>query len=74
VSKVRVTLDEVIATCDGTEVARHKRSLAKHQTLLHADHARVLRTMRVEQQVAAAFADAVEERDLTDCDRALGVA
>ena len=71
---VRVTLDEVIATCDGTEVARHRRCLAKHQTLLHADHARVLRAMRAEQQVAAAFADAVEERDLTDYDRALGVA
>jgi transposase len=72
--EVRVTLDEVIATCDGTEVARHKRCLAKHQTLLHADHARVLRTMRLEQQVAAAFADAVDERDLADYDRALGVA
>jgi transposase len=72
--EVRVTLDEVIATCDGTEVARHRRCLAKHQTLLHPDHSRVLRAMRAEQQVAAAFADAVEERDLTDYDRALGVA
>jgi transposase len=71
---VRVTLDEVVATCDGTEVAHHRRCLAKHQTLLHPDHARVLRMMRVEQQVAAAFADVVEERDLTDYDRALGVA
>jgi hypothetical protein len=71
---VRVTLDEVIATCDGTEVARHKRCLAKHQTLLQPDHARVLRTMRAEHRVAAAFADAVEERDLDDYDRALGVA
>ena len=59
--EVRVTLDEVIATCDGTEVARHQRCLAKHQTLLAPDHSRVLRTMRVEQQVAATFADAVEE-------------
>jgi transposase len=71
---VRVTLDEVIATCDGTEVARHKRCLAKHQTILHPDHSRALRAMRVEAQVAAAFADAVEERDLGDYDRALGVA
>src|SRR5206468_1948884 len=31
---VRVTLDEVIATCDGTEVARHRRCLAKHQTAI----------------------------------------
>jgi transposase len=72
--EVRVTLDEVVATCDGTEVARHRRCLAKHQTILHPDHARVLRAMRAEQHVAAAFADAVEERDLTVYDRALGVA
>lgn len=72
--EVRVTLDEVTTTCDGTEVARHRRCLAKHQTLLHPDHARVLRAMRAEQIVASAFADAVEERDLTVYDRALGVA
>jgi hypothetical protein len=72
--EVRVTLDEVTATCDGTEVARHRRCLAKHQTLLAPDHSRVLRAMRAEQQVAAAFTDAVEERDLADYDRALGVA
>jgi hypothetical protein len=30
--------------------------------------------MRAEQQVAAAVTDAVEERDLADYDRALGVA
>ena len=45
---VRVTLDEVIVTCDGTEVARHRRCLAKHQTLLAPEHARVLRAMRAE--------------------------
>lgn len=72
--EVRVTLEEVIAACEGTEVARHPRCLATHQTLLHPDHSRVLRAMRAEHQVAAAFADAVEERDLTDYDRALGVA
>jgi transposase len=72
--EVRVTLDEVTATCDGTEVARHRRCLAKHQTFLAPDHSRVLRAMRAEQQVAAAVTDAVEERDLADYDRALGVA
>jgi transposase len=72
--EVRVTLDEVIATCDGTEVARHRRCLAKHQTLLHADHARALRAMRAERIVATAFADAVEERDLGVYDRITGVA
>jgi transposase len=71
---VRLTLDELVVTCDETEVARHKRCLAKHQTVLHADHAHALRQMRVEARVAAAFSDAVEERDLADYDRALGVA
>ena len=72
--EVRVTLDEVIVTCDGTEVARHRRCLARHQCLLAAEHARVLRSMRAEQQVTAAFAAAVEERDLEVYDRVLGVA
>lgn len=72
--EVRVTLDEVVVCCDGTEVARHRRCLAKHQSVLHPDHARVLRAMRAERIVATAFEAAVEERDLTDYDRALGVA
>jgi hypothetical protein len=48
--------------------------LAKHQTLLHPRHARVLRAIRAEQQIASEFVDTVEERDLADYDRALGVA
>jgi transposase len=72
--EVRVTLDEVIVTCDGTEVARHRRCLAKHQTLLAPEHSRVLRAMRAEAQLAATLVDEVEERDLAVYDRALGVA
>lgn len=71
---VRVTLDEVVATCEGTEVARHPRCLAKHQSLLHPDHARALRAMRAEAALAAATADEVEERDLSVYDRITGVA
>jgi hypothetical protein len=71
---VRVTLDEVVATCDGTEVARHRRCLAKHQTLLQPEHARVLRAMRAEARLASTLVDEVEERDLAVYDRALGVA
>ena len=73
--EVRVTLDEVIVTCDGTEVARHRRCLAKHQSLLHPDHAasaagdaRRAASSRPRSQTT------VEERDLADYDRALGVA
>jgi hypothetical protein len=73
--EVIVTLGEVVAHCGGTEVARHHRCLAKHQSLLQPEHARVLRAMRAEAQVAAAFAGAeVEMRDLSVYDRATGVA
>jgi hypothetical protein len=72
--EVRVTLDEVIVCCEGTEIARHRRCLAKHRSLLHPDHSRVLRAMRAETIVASAFETTVEERDLGDYDRALGVA
>ena len=72
--EVRVTLEEVVATCDGTEAARHRRCLAKHQSLLHPDHSRALQAIRAEQQVASAFAAAVQEPDLTAYDRITGVA
>jgi transposase len=71
--EVRVTLDEVTATCEGTEVARHRRCLARHQSLLAPDHARILRAMRAERLVVDAFAAAVEERDLAVYDRIAGV-
>lgn len=61
---VAVTLDEVVVNCDGTEVARHRRCLAKHQTLLAADHARILRQLRIETAAVAAVETVVEERDL----------
>jgi transposase len=71
--EVRVTLDEVIVTCDGTEAARHRRCLAEHQSLLAPEHGRVLSSMRIEARAAAVFAAAVEERDLTVYDRAVGL-
>ena len=70
---VRVTLDEVVVTCGDIEVARHRRCLASHQTLLDPDHGRTLRLMRVEQTVTDIFAAAVEQRDLTVYDRAVGL-
>lgn len=72
--EVRVTLDEVIAVCEGTEVARHRRCLAKHQSILAPEHARILRAMRAEARAAEAFSAEVEERDLTVYDRIAGVA
>jgi len=73
---VGVTLNEVTVTCEGTEVARHRRCLAKHQTLLTAEHARVLRAIRAEAIVASAVetGEMVEERDLSVYDRIVEVA
>jgi transposase len=72
--EVRVSLDEVIVSCDGTEVAGHRRRLATHQSLLAPDHARILRAMRAEQAIASPADTVVEERDLSVYDRIGGVA
>jgi len=66
---ITVTLDEVTVTCDGTEVARHKRCLAKHRTLLSAEHARIVRQIRAEAPQVPTAETAVEERDLTVYDQ-----
>jgi transposase len=71
--EVRVDLDEVVATCEDTEVARHRRCVARHQTLLAPEHARALRMLRAERVVATALAAAVEERDLSVYDRVIEV-
>lgn len=71
---VRVTLEEVVATCAGVEIARHHRCLATHQTLTLPEHGQLARQLRAEQTVVDAFAAAfVEQRDLTIYDRAIGV-
>lgn len=68
---VRVTLDDLVATCDGTEIARHRRCLARHQTLIAPEHMRALRAMRLEARLAERPVDDtfVEERDLSVYDR-----
>jgi transposase len=72
--EVRCDLEWVVATCDGIEVARHHRCLAKHQSPLDASHAMTLRKMRAEQTPVPVLESEVEERDLSDYDKALGVA
>ncbi len=72
--EVALSLDEVVVACDGTEVARHRCCLATHQTILAAEHARVLRQMRIEARAVEAVADAlgddgIEVRDLAVYDR-----
>ena len=72
---LRVDLDSVVVTCEGTEVARHRRCLAAHQSILAPEHARILRAMRAEEAVAAeADTDEVEERDLAVYDAITEVA
>jgi hypothetical protein len=57
-------------TCENTEVARHRRCLARNQSVLAPEHARILRAMRDEQAAKAeTTADEVEERDLAVYDR-----
>jgi hypothetical protein len=70
---VRVSLDRVVATCEGTVVADHPRCLGRHQVVLQPDHARALRAMRAESIVTSAFGAAVEERDLSVYDRVAGL-
>jgi transposase len=75
---VGVTLGEVMVTCEGVEVARHRRCLAKHQTLLLADHARILRWIRndaiEETSRLEPVSVIVEERDLGVYDQLIEVA
>ncbi len=72
--EVRVDLDTVVVTCEATEVARHRRCLARHQSLLAPEHSRILRAMRAERAATEALANAVEERDLAVYDRITEVA
>jgi hypothetical protein len=70
---IRVGLDDVVATCAGVEVARHRRCLALHQTLTLPEHGQVARQLRAERAVTDAFnAVFVEQRDLNVYDRVVG--
>jgi len=72
--EIRVDLDTVVVTAGDIEVAHHRRCLAKHRTLLDPAHAMTLRKMRAEQVAVPVLETGVEERDLSDYDKALGVA
>jgi transposase len=72
--EVRVELEWVVVTCDGAEVARHRRSRAKHRTVVDPSHGRARRALRDRRALIPAPDDDVEERDLADYDQALGVA
>jgi transposase len=70
--EVRVSLDSVVATCEGTVVADHRRCLARHEVVLAPEHARALGAMRAEAAARSAWSANVEQRDLSVYDRAVG--
>lgn len=72
--EVAVCSEWVVATCAGTEVARHRRSWATHRTLTSVEHARARRELREQARPRPALEVEVEERDLSTYDRATGVA
>ena len=74
--EVRVSLDEIVVTCGSDVVARHERVLAKHVTVTDPAHdaARRARAELARLPVAEPADTEVEQRDLADYDRALGVA
>lgn len=72
--EVRVDLDQVIVMLGREEVARHRRSLAKHRTLTDPAHVRARDALRHTSVVALDDPDQVEIRDLAVYDRVLGVA
>jgi transposase len=76
--EVAADLDQVIVTCENTEVARHARCWAKHQSITDPTHAEAARTARaLARQPRSTGSQAidldVEERSLGDYDRVFGV-
>jgi transposase len=73
--EVGADLDEVIVTCLGKVVATHVRCWADHQTLTDPVHAEAAAGLRQARRLSAVHpADTlVEQRELTDYDRMLGV-
>lgn len=71
---VSVDLEWVVVTCSGQEVARHRRSWAKHRTITTVEHHRARTQMRADLSVQAAEEIDVELRDLARYDQVLGVA
>jgi len=74
--EVRITPDEVVVSCAGEVVGRHRRSWAKHRTITDPEHDRARDLMRATRRLApkTPLADEVEVRDLSVYDRATGVA
>ncbi|MGI5378617.1 IS21 family transposase [Streptomyces sp. CA-251387] len=73
--EVKADLDQVLAFCEGTEVARHARCWARHQSLTDPTHAAAAKAGRdrARQRPVAADQLEVEQRSLDTYDRIFGV-
>ena len=73
--EVSADLDQVIVTCQGKVVATHVRCWADHQTLTDPVHAEAAAGLRQARRLSAVHPvdTLVEQRELTDYDRMLGV-
>jgi hypothetical protein len=72
--EIRADLDEVVITCGGDVVGRHRRALAPHRTVTDPAHETSARYLREERRkVLARGRDIeVEVRDLATHDRLSG--
>lgn len=68
-------LEQVVVTCEGLEVARHRRCWARHQSLTDPAHATAAARLRAAHRtLPRPKVDAlVEHRDLADYDRIFGL-
>ncbi|MGP4014232.1 IS21 family transposase [Streptomyces sp. 4N124] len=73
--EVKADLDQVLAFCEGTEVARHARCWARHQSLTDPTHAAAAKAGRERARQRPVPADQldVEQRPLDTYDRIFGV-
>ena len=73
--EISATPEEVVVTCAGEVVGRHRRCWAKHRTVTDPDHDIARAAMRAARfDVPTNPGDDVEVRDLSVYDRATGVA
>jgi transposase len=74
--QITASLQEVIVTCGGAEMARHARCWASHQTITGPAHAAAAAQLRRARRITTAPAvhTAVEQRSLADYDRLFGLA
>lgn len=68
---IRADLSQVVITCGGSEVGRHQRCWAAHQTLSDPAHVAAAAELRRARRLAAVpvFDTSVEHRRLSDYDR-----